>query len=65
MIIVDRALRAREAAGRPIRVALVGAGFMARGLANQIVNAVTGMRLVAISNRHGDKARRAYVEAGV
>ena len=65
MIIVDRALQAREAAGRPIRVALVGAGFMARGLANQIVNSTTGMRLVAIANRHGDKAVRAFVEAGV
>ena len=65
MIIVDRALQAREAAGRPIRVALVGAGFMARGLTNQIVNSTTGMRLVAIANRHGDKALRAFVEAGV
>ena len=42
MIIVDRALREREANGTPIRVALVGAGFMARGLTNQIVNSVPG-----------------------
>jgi predicted homoserine dehydrogenase-like protein len=62
---VDKALQAREAAGRPIRVAMVGAGFMGRGLANQIVNSVTGMRLVAIGNRHVDGAGRAYVEAGV
>jgi predicted homoserine dehydrogenase-like protein len=33
MIIVDSALAAREAEGRPIRVALVGAGFM--GAADQ------------------------------
>ena len=65
MIIVDRALRARAEAGRPIRVAMVGAGFMGRGVANQIVNSVPGMRLVAISNRHVEAARRAYVEAGV
>jgi predicted homoserine dehydrogenase-like protein len=31
MIIVDAALRAREAAGNPIRVAMIGAGFMAEG----------------------------------
>ena len=37
MIIVDTALQRREAEGRPIRVALVGAGFMGRGLVNQIV----------------------------
>ena len=31
MIIVDNALKAREAEGRPIRVGMVGAGFMAQG----------------------------------
>ena len=31
---------------------MIGAGFMARGIANQIVNSVPGMRLVAIANRH-------------
>lgn len=65
MIIVDNALRAREAAGNPIRVGMVGAGFMGRGLTNQIVNSVVGMRLVAISNRHVEKGVRAYSEAGV
>ena len=52
MIIVDTALRAREAQGTPIRVGMVGAGFMGQGLANQIVNSVPGMRLVAVSNRN-------------
>ena len=65
MIIVDSALKARAAAGNPVRVAMVGAGFMARGTANQIVNSVPGMRLVAIANRTLDRARRAYAEAGV
>ena len=31
MIIVDNALKAREMEGRPIRVALIGAGFMLTG----------------------------------
>jgi predicted homoserine dehydrogenase-like protein len=65
MIIVDAALRAREEAGKPVRVALIGAGFMARGIANQIVNAVPGMKLCAIANRHVDGAERAYREAGL
>lgn len=65
MIIVDRALRARQQAGQPIRVGLVGAGFMGRGIANQIVNALPGMTLAAIANRTLDKAERAYREAGL
>ncbi|MVN87139.1 NAD(P)-dependent oxidoreductase [Deinococcus sp. HMF7620] len=65
MILVDRALQAREAAGTPVRVGMIGAGFMGRGVANQIVNSVPGMRLVAISNRTLAGARRAYAEAGM
>lgn len=65
MIIVDERLEALEASGRPIRVAIFGAGFMARGLTNQIVNSVPGMRVSAIVNRTVDKATRAYAEAGV
>ncbi|PPK93448.1 putative homoserine dehydrogenase-like protein [Kineococcus xinjiangensis] len=65
MIIVDRALQQRQAEGRPIRVALVGAGFMGRGFVNQVVNSVPGMELVAIANRTVSKARDAYEQAGV
>jgi predicted homoserine dehydrogenase-like protein len=65
MIIVDTALRKREAEGRPIRVGMIGAGFMGRGLANQIINSVPGMALVAIANRTLANAERAYAEAGV
>ncbi len=65
MIIVDKALEKREREGKPIKVAMVGAGFMGRGIALQIVKSVVGMRLVAISNRNIEGARRAYSEAGV
>jgi predicted homoserine dehydrogenase-like protein len=65
MIIVDKALQARAEAGNPIKVAMIGAGFMGRGIANQIIHSVPGMKLVAISNRHVDAAKRAYIEAGV
>jgi len=61
MIIVDTALRAREAQGKPIRVGIIGAGFMARGLLNQITNSVPGMQVVAVYNRHIDKAIGAYL----
>ncbi|GMA13858.1 NAD(P)-dependent oxidoreductase [Deinococcus metallilatus] len=64
MIMVDTALRRREAEGRPVRVAMIGAGFMGRGVANQIINSVPGMELVAISNRNIANAERAYSEAG-
>ncbi len=65
MILIDRALEKREQDGRPVRVAMVGAGFMARGIALQMVTAVPGMRLVAISNRRVQEAHRAYREAGI
>jgi predicted homoserine dehydrogenase-like protein len=64
MIILDKALEKRAAEGRPIRVGMIGAGAMGRGCANQIVNAVQGMDLVAIANRTVSVARRAYDEAG-
>ncbi|MFN6461652.1 MAG: NAD(P)H-dependent oxidoreductase [Nostoc sp. DedVER02] len=65
MIIIDRALQTRAAAGNPIKVGMIGAGFMGRGIANQIVNSVPGMELVAISNRQIDAAKQAYSEAGI
>ena len=65
MILIDTALQARAAAGKPIRVGLLGAGFMAQGLANTIVNSVPGMRIVAIYNRRVERAIQAYAYAGV
>src|SRR5215211_479831 len=43
---------------------MIGAGFMAQGIANQILNTTPGMRLVAISNRTVEKAAAAYQYAG-
>jgi len=65
MIIVDTALERRHSEGRPVRVALVGAGYMGRGTALQIISAFRGMRLVAISNRTVSEAVRAYQQAGI
>ncbi|NET55479.1 MAG: Gfo/Idh/MocA family oxidoreductase [Symploca sp. SIO2E6] len=65
MIIVDTALKAREEAGNPVKVGVIGAGFMAKGIANQIVNYVPGMKLVAISNRTLEAAKQTYAQAGI
>lgn len=65
MIIVDRALEKLASQGKYVRVGMVGAGFMGRGIALQIAGAVPGMRLVAIANRSIDAAKSAYNQAGV
>jgi len=64
VILVDSALQAREAKGAPIRVAIVGAGFMCQGLTNQIANSTVGMRVVAISNRKPQRAVDVFHYAG-
>jgi predicted homoserine dehydrogenase-like protein len=64
MIIVDNALKKREIEGNPIRVGMMGAGFMGQGLTNQITNSVPGMRMSAIYNRHPERAFNVYRYAG-
>lgn len=64
-MVIDRLLQERQAAGLPIRVGLYGAGFMAKGIVNQIVHSVPGMVLSVICNRNVDKARTAFEQAGV
>jgi len=56
MWIVDTALRQRADENRPIRVGIVGAGFMCQGLTNQITHSTPGMRVAAISNRRPQRA---------
>jgi predicted homoserine dehydrogenase-like protein len=63
-MIVDTALREREAAGRPIRVGMVGAGATGRAIALQLGTPAPGIRLVAIANRTPQHAERAFQEAG-
>jgi predicted homoserine dehydrogenase-like protein len=64
MIIVDTALQKRADENNPVRVGLIGAGFMGRGLAIQMLNALPGMELVAIYNRTLETAKFAYTQAG-
>lgn len=65
MIIVDKALAQRAAEHKPIRVALVGGGYIARTIALQLLTTAPGMRLVVIANRTAEKAAQAYRHAGV
>ena len=65
MIVVDSLLSERQRAGRPVRVALVGAGFMGRGLVNQIENSTPGMVVTVIVARRPEQGVRAFAEAGV
>jgi predicted homoserine dehydrogenase-like protein len=65
MILVDSALRELESSGTPIRVGIVGAGFMSQGLANQIVNSVPGMRLAAVAGRRLERAAHVVSYAGL
>jgi predicted homoserine dehydrogenase-like protein len=62
MIIVDAALKKREAEDRPIRVGLVGAGAQARAITRTIENSTPGMRLAAIANRTIENAEKVYAE---
>src|SRR5258708_27993821 len=64
MWIVDTALKARADQNRPIRVGIIGAGFMCQGLTNQIANSTPGMRVVAISNRRPERAVAVLKYAG-
>jgi predicted homoserine dehydrogenase-like protein len=65
MIIIDKLLSERQKVGKPIKVAMVGAGVVGKGLARQIIKYVEGMDLVAISNRNLCSAEKAYRDADI
>src|SRR5579862_2894834 len=65
MIIVDTALERRAQDGNPIRIGMVGAGFMGQAMTTAIERNLTGMRVVAIANRTVETAERVFAEAGI
>ena len=64
MIPIDRMLEERQAAGRPIQVAMVGAGVTGRSIALQLLSPVPGIRLAAVCNRTLTRAEEACRFAG-
>lgn len=64
-MVVDTALREREAKGTPLRVGMVGAGATGRAIALQLGTPVPGIRLMAIANRTLAHGERAFREAGI
>ena len=65
MVIVDAALERREKEGHPVRVGIVGAGYMGRGIATQLVKPLPGIRLAAVANRTVSKAEQALRDSGL
>lgn len=51
MILTDKALEIRAKNNKPIRVGMIGAGEMAKGMINQIFHYTPGMEVTAIYNR--------------
>jgi predicted homoserine dehydrogenase-like protein len=64
-MMVDIALREREANGTPIRVGMIGAGATGRAIALQLATPVPGIRLMGIANRTPEHGARAFREAGI
>lgn len=60
MILIDTALKKRAAQGQPIKVGMIGAGFMGRAIALQIAGSVPGMVVSAIAARRGAQAKTVF-----
>lgn len=65
MILVDRALEQRQRDGAPIRITLIGAGFMARGIAYQVTRHTRGMEVKWVVCRRKEQGEALCVEAGL
>ncbi len=65
MIIIDNKLKERELDNNPIKVGVIGAGEMAKGLINQITRHTPGMKVVATYNRSLERPKEIYKIAGI
>jgi predicted homoserine dehydrogenase-like protein len=64
MVILDKALEEREREGHPVRVGLVGAGFMGSAVMH-CLRALPGVRLVAVATRTPARAEAQLRRDGV
>ena len=65
MIIVDNLLKERASQANPIKVAILGSGFMAQGLTNQITRSAPAMDMVAIYGRRPQRAIHVLTYSGL
>ncbi len=65
MIIVDTAMAKTVAADKPIRVAIIGAGYSAKHICSQIISSFPAIHLAVISNRTPENAENVYKIAGI
>ena len=65
MIIIDNKLKERELNSNPIKVGVIGAGEMAKGLINQITRHTPGMKVIATYNRSLVRPKEIYKIAGI
>lgn len=65
MIIIDKELEKRHHENNPIKVAIIGAGFMGKAIAYQLNQSINGIKVVAIANRTLDKACSAWSQSGI
>lgn len=65
MIIIDTLLKERADAGNPVRLGVFGAGFMGRGLVNQVTRYMPGLHVSILCNRTLSAAREALLEGGI
>jgi len=65
MILIDNALKKREQNNNPIKVAIIGAGEMAKGIINQITKYSPGIVIAVTYNRTIEKAVNAYKAVGI
>lgn len=65
MIIVDNALKKRDRENNPVKVGIVGAGYMGRGTVLTIERSVPGMKVAALYNRTISKAAKAFEQAEI
>ncbi|HHC78560.1 MAG TPA: NAD(P)-dependent oxidoreductase [Flavobacteriia bacterium] len=65
MIIIDNALNKREKEGNPIKIGIIGAGEMAKGLINQVTKFTPGMKVMATFNRSLERPKKIYDIVGI
>lgn len=65
MIIIDNQLTQRAQKNRPVRIGMAGAGFMGRGIVNQVANHSPGLKICGLFSRNPENAYKACVHAGM